>query len=344
MGTDGERKLPKGIYKRGRIYWICYSVGGGKMKHESTGGARLDNAENLLATRKDERFRATKYPELVRSEKTIGEVISHYRRHVGSADSAHQIGQRLDDALNFLGADTRVEAITFEMLDSWWADLVKRRSIQPQSLRHYLGALRAAFRYARRSRLTDANPMTDYELPKGKKKRKRVASQAELSRILAYLTGHEKPDYSIAMRTAVALAVETGMRRAELSALKRSWIDLSNRIIRIPQEVTKSEEGRPVPLTRAALEILEGRHDPIVDLDPDKITDRFRRTIENLEIQDLHFHDLRHTRATSWVKAGVPEAVVQEILGHESVEMTRHYTNLTEIDLQEAIARLDTLH
>src|SRR5688572_14605763 len=103
-----DRKLPKGIYKGGRIYWICYADAAGKMRHESSESAHLRQAESLLATRRDQRYRARKYPELVRSEKTLGEVVEHYRRHIKKAATAHQIEPRLDDALAFFGEETKI--------------------------------------------------------------------------------------------------------------------------------------------------------------------------------------------------------------------------------------------
>lgn len=342
MGKD--RELPRGIYKRGRIYWICYGVGGGKMKHESTGSTQLRHAKTLLAKREEERFKSRHYPELARVERTLAEVVAHYLRHIRSADTLHLIEPRLEDALQFLGAETVLAEVTFEKLDAWAERLVEKRDLQPQSLKQYLVALAAAFRYGRRSRFSDLNPMADYELPKAKRKRKRVATDAEIDLILDFLSEHQKPEYRIHLRKAIVLAIETGMRRAEISALHTSWFDHRSRIIRIPPHVTKTEEGRSVPVTKAALSILAGCKDPIVAQKPDQITDKFTRSVKRLGIQDLHFHDLRHTRATTWIKAGVPEKVVQEILGHESVEMTRHYTNLTEGDLLDAVRRLESLH
>lgn len=336
-----QRDLPRGIYRRGRIYWICYAISPNKMKHESTGSTRLAHAKALKATREDEVFTARKYPELVRSMRTVGAIVEHYRRHIRSKATVHQIGPRLDAAVAFLGAETEVGEVSFDRLDAWAENLADARKLQPQSVRLYLGALRAAFRYARRSRFCDVNPMTDYEVPKGKKKRRRVASSDEVRQIIEFLSEHRTKAYREDLRRAVVLGVETGMRRAEVSQLRWSWIDLRNHVIRIPREVTKTEEARSVPITEAVMEVLsEKPKDPIIKLDPEQITDKFSRAMRKLGIVDLHFHDLRHTRATTWIKAGVPEAVVQAILGHESVAMTRHYTNLTEQDLREAIARL----
>lgn len=55
---------------------------------------------------------------------------------------------------------------------------------------------------------------------------------------------------------------------------------------------------------------------------------------------ELSFHSLRHT-ATSFLKrAGVPEAVVMDIIGHESDLISNLYTHIDEKTKQQAVAKL----
>jgi len=55
----------------------------------------------------------------------------------------------------------------------------------------------------------------------------------------------------------------------------------------------------------------------------------------------LRFHDLRHTTATLLLKAGVPLAVVQRILGHQSPQLTADvYGHLDVADLRAGIEKL----
>ena len=58
------------------------------------------------------------------------------------------------------------------------------------------------------------------------------------------------------------------------------------------------------------------------------------------ERNPLSFHSLRHT-ATSMLKAaGVSQAVARDIIGHDSAEISRHYTHVDESSKRKAIARL----
>lgn len=50
-------------------------------------------------------------------------------------------------------------------------------------------------------------------------------------------------------------------------------------------------------------------------------------------------HGIRHSCATHMVQAGAPLRHVQELLGHNSIETTQIYTQLTIADLKEAHGR-----
>jgi integrase len=52
------------------------------------------------------------------------------------------------------------------------------------------------------------------------------------------------------------------------------------------------------------------------------------------------FHSLRHTTVTLLQEAGVPRAVVQEIVGHATVAMTQCCTHIGREALEKAVAQL----
>ena len=58
------------------------------------------------------------------------------------------------------------------------------------------------------------------------------------------------------------------------------------------------------------------------------------------ELSAITFHSLRHP-ATSLLKAaGVSESVTRDIIGHESAEISRHYTHVEESAKRAAIDKL----
>jgi integrase len=57
-------------------------------------------------------------------------------------------------------------------------------------------------------------------------------------------------------------------------------------------------------------------------------------------VSELSFHSLRHN-TTSWLKrAGVPESVVRDIIGHESELVSRNYTHVDDETKRKAIRNL----
>ncbi|MEO7699610.1 MAG: tyrosine-type recombinase/integrase [Opitutus sp.] len=60
-------------------------------------------------------------------------------------------------------------------------------------------------------------------------------------------------------------------------------------------------------------------------------------------VSELSFHSLRHN-TTSWLKkAGVPESVVRDIIGHESELVSRNYTHVDDATKRKAIQNLPNI-
>lgn len=57
------------------------------------------------------------------------------------------------------------------------------------------------------------------------------------------------------LRWIVVLALETGMRRSEVTSLRTDQVDLDRRVARL--DVTKNGSARTVPLSRRAAEVLQ---------------------------------------------------------------------------------------
>ena len=58
---------------------------------------------------------------------------------------------------------------------------------------------------------------------------------------------------------------------------------------------------------------------------------------------ETSFHSLRHSAVTLLKEAGIPSAVVQALIGHESEQMSELYTTVGEEALTKAAAAFPTL-
>jgi integrase len=55
---------------------------------------------------------------------------------------------------------------------------------------------------------------------------------------------------------------------------------------------------------------------------PNKVTESFGEAVAAVGVKRIRVHDLRHTHATLWLKAGGHPKVLQERLGHKSIKIT----------------------
>ncbi len=79
----------------------------------------------------------------------------------------------------------------------------------------------------------------------------------------------------------------------------------------------------------------------VFDVTISALKDAFERAVEKACIENLHFHDLRHTFATRLVQSGVDLYRVQKLMGHKSITMTERYSHHYPGSLRESIRALD---
>lgn len=133
----------------------------------------------------------------------------------------------------------------------------------------------------------------------------------------------------------LCFAIETAMRRGEIAAMQWAHLDRRARVLRIPD--TKTGEPRRVPLSSAALAVLDElprRMDGRVwTLRPDSISQAFERVRKAAGIDGLTFHDLRHEATSRLFEKGLNPMEVAAITGHKTLQMLKRYTHLRAEDL-----------
>ncbi|MBR8393943.1 site-specific integrase [Burkholderia cenocepacia] len=151
------------------------------------------------------------------------------------------------------------------------------------------------------------------------------------------------------MRDAAIVAVATGMREGELFGLTPAQLDLANCNAWITHEGAKSKRARTVPLNEDAMGVLTRRLETAVRLvftRGEGLTARvqqidkrdFERACKVAEVEDFHWHDLRHTWASWHVQRGTPLMVLKELGGWETLEMVQKYAHLAPSHLAQHAA------
>jgi len=124
--------------------------------------------------------------------------------------------------------------------------------------------------------------------------------------------------------------------------LKGGWINLT-------PEITKTNEGRKIPLHERVVECLaEIRNAQHIHSDfvfpspqnggpknfPREVWERAR---ERAGLDNFRFHDLRHTFVTNARKAGKQDRAIMKITGHKTMSVFMRYDTVDDEDLRKVI-------
>jgi integrase len=130
------------------------------------------------------------------------------------------------------------------------------------------------------------------------------------------------------------LALFTGARSGEVTAIQWSHIDWQRRLIRLPD--SKTNEPRTIHLSEAALEVLKtapriGRF-VIAGAKPDEPYKNLGRAWidirANAGLADVRLHDLRHSYASLAAGRGASLQMIGKLLGHKVPATTQRYAHL----------------
>jgi integrase len=165
--------------------------------------------------------------------------------------------------------------------------------------------------------------------PKG---RVRWLTPAEAQRLCEALPEH--------VRLAVEWSLYTGTRKGETYGLRWADVDLER-----GQAVVRGKTGpRSVWLSAEARAVLArcSRRGLFV-FDRTNHRKHFTAALENTELVDFHWHDLRHTHATWLRQGGAPLEIVARSLGHSTIQVTQRYAHVDDQEVKDALRKLPSM-
>ena len=162
------------------------------------------------------------------------------------------------------------------------------------------------------------------------------------------------------------LDLSTGLRRGELLGLKWSDIDFEKRTLEVKRQIQRVNGAiqetapkthnayRKILLSAEAVEILkaykeqqEGKSDYVFPsptggiMESDCARKMLKRVLERAGLDELRFHDLRHTFATLALQNGVDVKTLSGILGHYRAGFTLDtYAHVTSQMQEEAANKM----
>lgn len=185
----------------------------------------------------------------------------------------------------------------------------------------------------------------------------KTINESEINKLLSAAFKHSIRDF-----TMISLALAAGLRCSEVVGLcfedVAPYGDVSS-VLTVPQRIGKNGKKREIPInieTRDILskffDIIRRRHGPLNSDDflfvstytHKPLSNRdFQRIVKELSISSIDRsitpHVLRHTFATRLLKH-TNLRVIQELLGHSSIQTTQIYTHVNTEDSRLAIDSL----
>jgi integrase len=335
------------LYRRGKVWWVKYSVAG-RVVRESSRSARREDALRLLRIREGQAAQGLPVLARVRFEVAAADLRRHYattgRRDLG------EVERRLRPLEAFFGGRWLSEigpaAITA------YAAARQAAGLAPATINRELAMLRRLFRLAvEHGTVARVPPIRLLREPPPR------AGFVEPAQFEA-LVRHLPEPHALAVRLCYTL----GWRRGEVFGLERRHVDLAAGALRLEPGETKTGEGRlaflPPELLaalRAHLERLDalqrqlGRVIPRLFVylrgrwmgrpirDFRKV---WRRACRAAGSPGLLVHDLRRSGIRNMVRAGIPEHTAMKISGHRTRSVFDRYDIVSEGDLREAARRL----
>ena len=173
-------------------------------------------------------------------------------------------------------------------------------------------------------------------------KRERFPTFGEELALLQVCLG-ESPRGRAHLRPILIIAADTGLRRNKLLTLEANDLDFVRRVINVRALHAKTNRPRAIPVTPRVAEELaklcaKNPAGPLFGKFKG-VKRSFGTACRLADIQNLHFHDLRHAFVSRSILAGVPPAVTLKASGHASDEWKR-YLNMTPQQLQNLFTPL----
>ena len=230
--------------------------------------------------------------------------------------------------------------------------------VSKRSCQRRLTALKQFYRYLLKQGYVKEDPFLFIDSPKVEKKYPRVLYKEQVEEIMN--ENRKRTDELVLRDQAIlSLLYFCGLRASELCGIDIQDVYLKKRLVKV---YGKGRKERIVPFSETCQKDIEaylkvcrptllGRT-PIIRMEDGQklifnnkgqpLTVRgLEYILDHIELKtgtfvNLHPHILRHSFATHLLENGADLRVIQELLGHESINATQIYTHVTEEAIQEA--------
>ena len=324
------------IRKRGKNYCIVYFHDG---KHRrKTVGPRKRDAERALAEINVEIARGTyREPRRIRFAEFAAEWLRDYAKPQVKASTftGYESLTRMH-LVPFFGP-YQLSEVTPALVQRFQSEKVAEGKLSPNTVGKAMTLLKEMLGHAVQWEYLRANPAQHVKKVRSVRPEMDFLTPTEVTRFLEKCSPGFRPLFTT--------AVLTGMRRGELLGLQWGDLDWASSSIRVRRSLYKGKFVEPKSargyrtismtphlestLRRHRLASPHSEADLVFcgqtggPLDPDNLVKReFLPALRRAGLRQIRFHDLRHTFASLMIHQGENVKLIQEALGHASVQVT----------------------
>jgi len=216
---------------------------------------------------------------------------------------------------------------------------IRAKEVKASTANREMDCIKRIFSLAKQNRKIQYNPCDGLEDLRIENPPERFLTKEEELRLLEVANP--------VMQVMIIVAIYTGMRTNEILSLK--WRDVffnEGYLIALNTKNNKPRKLPIIPKVRKALLSLK-RLSEYVFTSPETLTrykdikTTFARTVKRAGIPHITFHKLRHTTASRLNELGVDIIVIQRILDHSDLNITRQYTHTFDDSIINAFNKLN---
>jgi integrase len=304
---------------------------------------------------------------------TVADLADRYLKHIQDPKNAARPKDQVSPPIRIAAikkafGDRMAATVKAHEIKNWLTGLGKK----PATLNRYRSVFSSVYAYAKEQTWVDVNPVRDFKQFKAELPDPRWLEPDEEDKLRALLDKWIEecpPEYRLKKLylrchpIELTVAIGTGLRKGNQYALR--WdehINFKTMKINLPPSMVKTGKALNLPMTEevyAALLEMQDIQRQIEELqaeDSDKERTRmvaggrvfntsenrewWSAALEEAKIDNLRWHDLRHTFATRLMKSSKNMALVKKACGHGSIATTTRYAHVLDDEMRDAMEKM----
>ena len=338
-----------GLYRRGKIWWMSYTLPGIGARCETTGVSNKKRAQQILDSRRGE-IADGRFNLLKAQSPKLDVWATKYLASVQHPNTRRRYESSKVNLISFFGEGVQLRHISAARIEQF-KRARREAGVKAATLNRDLRLLAQLLKQAERERFIARSPfdLSKFFLSEAPERRKpHILTWEEQEKLLAVALPR--------IRTLTILGVETGLRTGEMLGLRWKDISFLNDVLHVERSKTKSGL-RAVPLSAACkTELLRWRNLAGPEFSEWVFPDFSNRwhplhggrkawasTLKKAGIPFFPIYYLRHTFASRLTAAGVSPLTIAQMLGHSSTQIVPRYAQVLDQNRLDAMKKLEAL-